>query len=339
MHREQCHHHRQGSRTYHDLDTFAKGETNCSICSSFVKVHTISSSQVQSSQPFAPYVRVLSSSGDTLSLHEVPKRSSILVCFFLSRKKYSSRNVAISEIAERHISSRIRQSTYSSPNHSRRYLLSNLWIQFHVFPPFAANSRTTCAVASPCSDFLKPSLDHRHSAARSSIESGSSSQTADLSINFDVATVVMLRYQCRYHWVSFKCQCICQFKKCCDCGCIHVTGFRGSSVRETHGTDVTDARCPASQHTHNESLIKDLQDTSINTTVHVQLSSSRAVHKPVPSCSTSWDSTRNLSSFSRASTQLFSARQALRHVQLRKRWRQPHAAITNSHRERPPQQQ
>ena len=54
-------------------------------------------------------------------------------------------------------------------------------------------------------------------------------------------------------------------------------------MRETQWTDVTDARCPANQHTHNESLITNLQDKSINTSV--QLSSSRAVHKTDPSCS------------------------------------------------------
>ena len=40
----------------------------------------------------------------------------------------------------------------------------------------------------------------RHCAAKSSNESGSSSR---------------LCYQCRYHWVSFKCPCIWQFKQCC----------------------------------------------------------------------------------------------------------------------------
>ena len=54
---------------------------------------------------------------------------------------------------------------------------------------------------------------------------------------------------CRYHWVSFKYPCIRQFKQCFVCGCKHATGFRGSSIRETHGPDVTDAGCRARQHT------------------------------------------------------------------------------------------
>ena len=53
--------------------------------------------------------------------------------FLLSRKKYSSRNFVISGIVGRQISSRICHSRYSSPNHSRRYLLFDLWIRFHVF--------------------------------------------------------------------------------------------------------------------------------------------------------------------------------------------------------------
>ena len=111
-------------------------------------------------------------------------------CLFrFSRKKYSSRNFVISGIAGRQISSRIRQRRYSSPNHSRRYLLSNFWIRFHVLPPFAANNRTTCAVANLCFDFLSPSRYQRHCAAKSSNESGSSSQTVNLSVNFDIATV------------------------------------------------------------------------------------------------------------------------------------------------------
>ena len=69
------------------------------------------------------------------------------------------------------------------------------------------------------------------------------------SVNFDIAPVVKLRYQCRYHVASFKCPCISQFKQCCDCGCEHVTGSRGSSMRETQGTNVADAGCPAGQHT------------------------------------------------------------------------------------------
>ena len=78
---EQCHHHCQHSGTHHDLDSFAMSQTMCSICSSFVDARTTSASQVQSSRPFAPNVRVLVSSVDTLSLHEVPTRSSTLGCF------------------------------------------------------------------------------------------------------------------------------------------------------------------------------------------------------------------------------------------------------------------
>ena len=122
-----------------------------------------------------------------------PRSAHALIdsCLFLfSRKKYSSKYFVISGIAGRQISSRIRRRRYSNPNHSRRYLFSSLWIRFHVLPPFAANSRTTCAVASLCSDFLKPSLYQRHCAAKSSNESGSSSQTFSLSVTFDIATVV-----------------------------------------------------------------------------------------------------------------------------------------------------
>ena len=49
------------------------------------------------------------------------------------------------------------------------------------------------------------------------------------------------------------------------------------------GPDMTDAGCPASQHTF-ESSVKNLEDTSIQTSAHVKLSSSRAVHKTDPSC-------------------------------------------------------
>ena len=59
MRPEQCRHHRRRSRTYHDLECSPSARPNCSICSSFVDVHTTSSSQVQSSQPFAPNVRVI----------------------------------------------------------------------------------------------------------------------------------------------------------------------------------------------------------------------------------------------------------------------------------------
>ena len=80
----------------------------------------LSSSQVQSSQLCAQDVRVLLSSSRS-------SHARIDSCLFLlSRKKYSSRYFVISGIARQHISSRIRQSKYSSPNHSRRYLLSNL---------------------------------------------------------------------------------------------------------------------------------------------------------------------------------------------------------------------
>ena len=91
--------------------------------------------------------------------------------------------------AGRQISSRIRHSKYLSSNHSRTYLLSRLWIRFHVFPPFAANSRTTCAVANLRSHSLMSSLYQRHCAAKSSNEFGSSSQTASLSVTFDIATL------------------------------------------------------------------------------------------------------------------------------------------------------
>ena len=156
---------------------------------------------------------------------------------------YSSRYFVISRIARRQISARIRQNKYSSPNHSRRYLLSNLWIKFHVFPPFTANSRTTYVFASPCSGFLKASLCRRRCAAKSSNVSGSSPQT-NLSVNFDIATVVraatnadttgfLSNFRVSDRLSSGK----------------HVARFRGWSVRETQGTDVTKAGCPASQHT------------------------------------------------------------------------------------------
>ena len=93
-------------------------------------------------------------------------------------------------------------------------------------------------------------------------------------------------------------------------------------MRETQGTDLTGRRMSSRSTRTMSPLIANLQDTRINMSVHVQLSSSRAVQKTDSMLSTSWDSTQNLAGFSG----LFSARQELRHVQLRKSWIQPHAA-------------
>ena len=123
-----------------------------------------------------------------------------------------------------------------------------------------------------------------------------------------------------------------------------MTGFRRSSFRERLKGHMWQTQDVQQVNTHNEPLITILQDTS----VHVRLSSSRS------ELFTGGDSTRsassavhNLSGFARASTQLLSAqrmlripssfaragpnppsaRQILRHVQLRKSWRNPHAGI------------
>ena len=77
---EQRRHHRRRSRASRALDTFAMNQTNGSICSCFVDVRTTGSSRVPSRPPFAQDVRVFLSSGDTPSLHELPRRSSILAC-------------------------------------------------------------------------------------------------------------------------------------------------------------------------------------------------------------------------------------------------------------------
>ena len=84
-----------------------------------------------------------------------------------------------------------------------------------------------------------------------------------------------------------------------------------------------------------------LQETSINTSVHVQLSSPRAVHKTDPSCSpagiqhatcqASQVSRHNCSQHGKSSSPQKSARQALRHVHLRKSRRQPLATIPQYH--------
>ena len=106
----QIHHLRQRSHTRRRLDSYTMNQTNDSTCSSSVHARTAGSNQVQSILLFAPEIQFLS-----------------------NRKKFLSRNFVISGIARRRISSRIRQSKYSCPNHYRRYLLSNLWIRFHFF--------------------------------------------------------------------------------------------------------------------------------------------------------------------------------------------------------------
>ena len=148
------------------------------------------------------------SSGDTLSLHEVPNRSSILVCSSWVGRSIRSNTFVISGTAARQIASRITKTDTQvrtilgdacypiSGSDSTSFHLSQQTVTPHVLSPV------------PCSNFLKPSLYHRHCAAKSSNESASSSQTANQSVNFDNATVVMLRCQCRCHWVSFKCPCI-----------------------------------------------------------------------------------------------------------------------------------
>ena len=68
----------------------------------------------------------------------------------------------------RQISSRIRQGKYSTPNDGRTDLSSRRYIKFHLLLPFAANGRTTCALAKRCSCALSRSLYQRHCAVNSS---------------------------------------------------------------------------------------------------------------------------------------------------------------------------
>ena len=135
--------------------------------------------------------------------------------------------------------------------------------------------------------------------------------------NLHIGTVVKVSCQSRYHLGIFKCPCTWQFKQCCDCGCKHVTRFRGSNLRETQRIHVTDAECPTSQFTH-----------WVSGHGSPRHECSRP-HQFFTSCTstlfTSWDSTSNLSRSSRASTQLCSARE-LSHVQVPKRKIQTHSA-------------
>ena len=172
-----------------------------------------------------------------LEIHFLSSRSAqalIDSCLFLvSLKKHSSRYFFISGIAGRHISSR-----FSKANAKVRTVLVDTCYpisessstSFHLSQQ---NNRTKCAVASPCSGVLKPSLCQRHCAVKSSNESGSLVQTLPpmqtplgiFQMSVHLTVQAMLR------------------------GCKHMTRFRGSRIRETHGTDVTSTRCPASQHT------------------------------------------------------------------------------------------
>ena len=180
---EHCHHHRQRSRTHHNLDSFAKSQTNSSTCSSVVGFHTTSSSQVQSSQS------VCSKHLEIYFLFtKCPRTHRFLVCFSRVGRSIHPDTVSSQESQDGIFLHGFDKIRYSSPNHSRRYLLSNLWIKCHAFPPLATKRRTACAVASHCSGFLKSSLYQRHCAAKSSDESGSSSQTANYYFFMDFKT-------------------------------------------------------------------------------------------------------------------------------------------------------
>ena len=253
---EQCHHHRQCYRTYHDLDSFAKRQTNRSICFSFVDIRTTSSSQVQSSQLFAPDVWVLLSSGDTLSLHEVPKRSSILVCF-----------------------SRVGRSIH-------RDILSSQESQDGVFLHGSAKANTqvrTTLVDSCCPNSESGSTSFHFSQ-----------QTVAPRVLSLVFVLIFSGHLCtndivlRNHRICLDlhprlliCLSISTLLLSLSSAanadttgyfpnvrvCLHVTGFGGSTMPETQGTDVTDARCPASQHTmsHWSRISKTLQSTRVFT--------------------------------------------------------------------------
>ena len=80
---ERCLQHRRRSRASRVLDTLAMKQIKCSTCPSSVDAHTAGSSVVLSRLPFAPDVRGVLSSVDTLSLHEGPRTrrlSSTLAC-------------------------------------------------------------------------------------------------------------------------------------------------------------------------------------------------------------------------------------------------------------------
>ena len=158
------------------LARFAMSLTNGFFCSSSVDARTASSNQVQSIQLSAPG----RASTLVIQRYTFSSRSAqalIDSCLFLlSRKKYTSQKLC--HLRNRRNGGFLHE--FARANTQVRTILvdtylSNLWIRFHVFPHIAANSRTTCAVASLCSGFLKQSLYQRHCAAKSSNESGSSS--------------------------------------------------------------------------------------------------------------------------------------------------------------------
>ena len=112
------------------------------------------------------------SSGDTLSLHEVPKRSSILDCF-----SGVGRSIHRDTLSSQESQNGTFLHGFAKANSQVRTILVDTCCPVSgssstFFHPFAANSRTTCAVASQCSGFLNPSLCQRHCATQSSNESG-----------------------------------------------------------------------------------------------------------------------------------------------------------------------
>ena len=98
---EQCHHHRQSSRTHHDLDSFAKRQTNCCICSSFVDRFNC----------------VLKTCECSCHLE---------IDFLFTKCPSAHRFLLVSLESEEVFIEILCHLSDRSPNHSRRYLLSNL---------------------------------------------------------------------------------------------------------------------------------------------------------------------------------------------------------------------